>query len=147
MAFKITLQKNKSETNAVNKELTDIVTVEGTLKTETSIIDPVIVIECDIDDVTRCNYAYIPKFDRYYFVRNITSVRNGLVEFVMHVDVLMSFRKGLLGNRAIVKKQENDWNLYLNDGTFKTYQNPMVTTKEFPSGFNAMEFVMAIAGS
>ena len=147
MAFKITLQKNKSETNAVNKELTDIVTVEGTLKTETSIIDPVIVIECDIDDVTRCNYAHIPKFDRYYFVRNITSVRNGLVEFSMHVDVLMSFKKGLLGNRAIVKKQENDWNLYLNDGTFKTYQNPMVTTKEFPSGFSAMEFVMAIAGS
>lgn len=147
MSFTITLQRNKSETNAVSKEVTDLLAVEGTLKAETSIIDPVVIIECSIDDVTRCNYAHIPRFDRYYFVTNIRSIREGLVEFSMHVDVLMSFKTGLLKNRAIVKKQENDWNLYLNDGTLKVYQNPKVLTKEFPSGFSTMEYVLAVAGS
>lgn len=147
MSFKIILQKNKNESNAVNKSLTDIVTLEGTLKESTSIIDPVIVVEGDLDDFTRCNYMTIDKFDRSYFVTNIRSIRTGLVEFSCHVDVLMSFKTGLLKNTAIVKKQENDWNLYLNDGTLKVYQNPSVLTRSFPSGFSTQEFVLAVAGS
>ena len=74
------------------------------------------------------------------------SIRNGLVEISGVVDVLTSFASGIRANRGIVAKQENDWNLYVNDGTFRVYQNPMVLTKEFPSGFSTSEFVMAIAG-
>ena len=48
---------------------------------------------------------------------------------------------------AIVKRQENRWNLYLDDGSFKVYQNPMVLTKAFPQGFTTQEFVLAVAGS
>lgn len=147
MAFNITLQTNKSEENKLDKRLIDIMTVSGELKTETSIIDPVIVIECNLAAVTECNYMTIPQFGRSYFVNNIRSVRTGLVEFSCHVDVLSSFKSQIRGNRAIIKKQENDWNLYLNDGTFKVYQNPMVLTKAFPSGFTTQEFVLAVAGS
>jgi hypothetical protein len=147
MAFTITLQTNKSEENKLDKRLIDIMTVSGELKTDTSIIDPVIVIECNLAAVTGCNYMTIPQFGRSYFVNNIRSVLNGLVEFSCHVDVLSSFKSQIRQNTAIIKKQENIWNLYLNDGTFKVYQNPMVLTKAFPSGFDTQEFVLAVAGS
>lgn len=147
MAFNIVLQTNNSEPNRLTKSISDIITVSGVLKEETSIIDPIIKIECDLSTVTGCNYLSIPTFGRSYFVNNIRSVRNGLVEFSCHVDVLSSFADGIRSNTAIVKRQENKWNLYLNDGSFKVYQNPNVLTKAFPSGFTTQEFVLAVAGS
>lgn len=146
MSFNIVLQKNNSENNRVSKSVGTILTVSGVLKEETSIIDPVIKIECDLSAVTGCNYLSIPAFKRSYFVNNIRSIRNGLVEFTCHVDVLSSFASQIRGNSAIVKRQENTWNLYLNDGTFKVYQNPNVLTKAFPSGFTTQELVLAVAG-
>lgn len=147
MAFDILLQQNNSERNRLTKEISDLFTVSGELKTETSIIDPVIMIECDLPAVTGCNYMSIPAFGRSYFVNNIRSIRTGLVEFSCHVDVLSSFAEQIKKNTAIVRRQENNWNLYLNDGSFKVYQNPNVLTKAFPSGFTTQEFVLAVAGS
>lgn len=146
MAFNISLQVNNSERERLTKAIDDILTVSGVLKKDTSIIDPVIMIECDLSDVVNCNYMTIPAFGRSYFVNNIRSIRNGLVEFSCHCDVLSSFASQIRNNTAIIKRQENDWNLYLNDGSFKVYQNPDVLTKAFPSGFDTQEFVLAVAG-
>lgn len=147
MAFNISLQINKSERERLTKDISDIMVLTGVLKSETSIIDPVIMVECDLTAVVNCNYMTIPAFGRSYFVNNIRSIRNGLVEFSCHVDVLSSFASQIRGNTAIIRKQENDWNLYLNDGSFKVYQNPNVLTRAFPSGFTTQEFVLAVAGS
>lgn len=147
MAFNIVLQTNNSERNRLDKSVSTIATVSGVLKEETSIIDPVIKIECDLSSFTGCNYITIPAFGRSYFVNNIRSIRDGLVEFSCHVDVLSTYAGHIRNNRAITKRQENNWNLYLNDGSFKVYQNPNVLTKAFPSGFTTQEFVLAVAGS
>ena len=147
MAFSIVLQNNKSEKNRLTKSLEDIATYSGTLKTETSIIDPVIIIECDLTDVVNANYMTISEFGRSYFINNIRSIRSGLVEFSCHVDVLSSFADEIKLNKAIIHKQENSWNLYLNDGSFKIYQNPNVLTKAFPSGFTTQNYVLAVAGA
>lgn len=147
MSFNITMQLNNSERERMDKNLTTLATLSGTLKNETSIIDPVILIEGDVSAYSLCNYMTIPVFNRSYFITNIRSIRNGLFEVYAHVDVLSSFANQIRANRAIVRRQEVNWNLYLNDGSFKVYQNPMVLTKEFPSGFDTMEFVLGVAGS
>lgn len=146
MAFEIVLQRNNSETYKVDKDLSAILTVTGTLKDSTSIITPIILIECNLSSVVSCNYMTIASFGRKYFVENIRSMRNGLVEFTCRVDVLSTYAAGIRGCKAIVRKQQNDWNLYLNDGSFRVYQNPIVATKAFPSGFTTQEFVLAVAG-
>ncbi len=146
MSFNIVLQRNKSEKIRMDKSLTNITTLSGTLKQETSIVDPVVLVQCNLSDVAQCNYATISAFDRKYFVTDIVSVRNGLVEIHMHVDVLTTYKSQLKDCTGITKRQQKKWNLYLNDGSFKVYQNPKVLTKSFPSGFNTMEFVLAVAG-
>lgn len=147
MSFDIILQRNQSEKNALSKVVNDLATVTGVLKNETSIVNPTIIIECNVSDFSLCNYMSIPEFDRSYFVTDIRSIKNGLVEFTCHVDVLSSFAPYIRANRAIIEKQENAWNVYLDDGTFRVYQNPMVLTKMFPSGFDTWEFVLAVAGA
>lgn len=147
MAFQVLLQTNNSEKNKLDKDLATISTISGTLKNETSIVDPVILIEVDLTNLINCNYMSIPSFGRSYFVTNIRSIRRNLVELSAHVDVLSSFASQIRNNAAIVRRQENRWNLYLNDGVFKVYQNPMVLTREFPTGFSTFEFVLAVAGA
>ena len=147
MAFEIRIQRNNSENNRVTKDVTLLSIIEGTLRQETSIIDPVFLVAGDLDDYVEANYCTVESFGRSYFVTNIRSVRSGLVELTCHVDVLSSFAQQIRANTAIVRRQENQWNLYLNDGTFRVYQNPTVLTKAFPSGFTTQEFVFAVAGS
>ena len=147
MAFNISLQYNHSELNRLSKDVDTILTLSGTLRAETSIIDPVVTVEVSITDVASCNYMTIPQFGRSYFIRNIRSIRERLIEISGHVDVLSSFDSQIRANTAIITKQENEWNLYLNDGSFKCYQNPTVITRSFPNGFTTQEFVLAVAGN
>lgn len=148
MAFTITIQTSSSEKNRVDKTLTDIAALTGTLRNDTSIIDPTFQIAGDMSAYLNANYCTVPAFGRSYFINNIRSVRAGLFEIVCHVDVLSSFKTQLRTNSAIVHKSERNWNLYLNDGSLKTYQDPIIYTKKFSSGFPETEqYILGVAGS
>ena len=71
-------------------------TYDCKLKEDTSIIEPSILIVKEAaqnyTDLLKYNYAYISDFGRYYFVRNVISVSNVLVEFILEVDSLASFK-------------------------------------------------------
>lgn len=146
MSINIKLQTNLSEPRRVDKDLTDVTTLAATLRDDTSLQDPVLLVEADLTTLAAVNYLTIEVFGRSYFVTGMTSIATGLTEITAHVDVLSSFKTQIRENRAIIARQENEWNLYLNDGAFKTYQDPMVMTAPFPSGFNTYEFVLAVAG-
>lgn len=149
MSFNIRLMLNNSASNVADKDFTTIDTLTGTLRNETSVTNPTILIEANVNDIAECNYFYIPQFHRYYFVTDIRSIRNGLVEISGHCDVLTTALKlGTLADcMGITKRQQTEWNLDINDGYFKVYQNPIVTTELFPQGFNTFSYVLAVAGS
>ena len=146
MSFSIYLYRNNSENNKVDKDLTLVATYEGELRAETSIIDPTILIECDMSDVALANYMYIPDFERYYYITNITSVRTSLVQFEAHCDVLMSFKDYILDNVAIIKRQQSDWNLYLDDNKMAFQDPPIFTVKKFPQGFSGFTYILYVTG-
>ena len=143
----IILQYNASENNKLDKTLTTITTLYGQLRSETSIIDPVILLGARLDSISGANYITIPKFNRSYFIRNMRSIRTDLTEISCHVDVLTSFKDEIRENNAVIHKQENLTNLYLNDGTFRVTQKPDIFTVPFPTGFSTQEFVLAVAGA
>ena len=75
------------------------------------------------------------------------SIRDGVVEISGHVDVLSTYATEIRANRGITSRQERNWNLFLNDGSLRAYQDPYVTPYPFPAGFtSARSFVLAVAG-
>lgn len=143
----ITLYTNNSETNKIGKNLTQLATLTGSLRESSFMLNPVIrVTGISAADVAKCNYMYIPDFGRYYFVRDIGSIRTGLWELSAHVDVLETYAAQIKQQSAVISRQENEWNLYLNDDVFKVTSIPKVITKTFPSGFDSLSWVLAIAG-
>jgi hypothetical protein len=137
---------NQSEKNRLDKTLVSAFNLNGELKEDCSIIDPVIKIVGDVSSMASVNYMYIPSFGRYYFINNVISINNEICEVHAHVDVLSTYKDEIRAQRAVVSRQEKKWNLYLNDGVFKTYQNPYIITKAFSSGFTSQHFVLSIAG-
>lgn len=151
MSFVISLKKNNSPSSFVNKELQNIGDFDGVLREEANIIDPIVVLqnETAAQIISSANYAYIAEFGRYYYIVNITSVSTGLWELELHVDVLMSYKSQILAQTAVVARQENRRNMYLDDGWFMAYQNPIIQTKYFSATapFETQEFVLLLAGS
>ena len=137
---------NQSEKNRLDKTLVSAFNLNGELKEDCSIIDPVIKIVSDVSSMASVNYMYIPSFSRYYFINNVISINNEICEVHAHVDVLSTYKDEIRAQNAIVSRQERKWNLYLNDGVFKTYQNPYIITKAFSSGFTSQHFVLTVAG-
>lgn len=151
MSFTIILQKMSTQKNRVDKSssITNIRTLEGTLRDDSSILDPKIQFRInDISDLKMCNYMYIEQWGRYYFVTDIISRRNSIVEVSAHVDVLMTYHEQILENQAIIHRSKTGYSLFLDDSQFKMYNCPHVLTKNFPSGFPAdNEFLLAVSGS
>ena len=143
----IKLYTNLSDKVVVDKNITQVGSdVTGTLREDCSIIDPIIKFESTVGShLTDCNYAYITEFGRYYFINNIKCV-GGLFEVYMHVDVLKTYAAGIRSNQAVVSRQEHKYNLYLQDGVFKTYSQPHIQIAQFPSGFNSFNFIFSVAG-
>lgn len=148
MSFSVVLMNNKSENIRVDKDITTLSTHSCTLKQNTEIISPTIILKANLADVAKANYVYISDFKRYYYINNTISLAGGLVEIRCSVDVLMSFKNIIRSNNAIVKRQESMNNLYFNDGSFNCYQNPHIITKSFPRGFNpsAQNYILTVAG-
>lgn len=143
----ITLYSQISERNCVMKTLGEpVLSLTGTLRNESSLIDPVILIEADAATLAAVNYMYIDSFARYYFIRGIKSVRNGLVEISGHVDVLQTFWAQIKTNEAIIRRQSQLWNLNINDGVLRAQADSIVETFEFPYGFGASSLILAVAG-
>lgn len=150
MSFNVILQANVSDVKALDKELTDVLTLPGTLRDECDMRDPAIVLETNPAALAGVNYFTIPEWGRAYFLADPpTIIRSGLLEIRGHCDVLASFKTGIREQSAIVRRAESDqaFNLYLDDGSLKTYANPYVLTEPFPGGFTGASFVLAVAGS
>lgn len=147
MSFTIDIQYNSSPKNKVGKSLSSITELTGNLRAESSIIDPVFLVDSTITELRVANYCTIGTWKRSYFINDIRTVRQGLIELHCHVDVLQSFAAEIKQNSAIIKRNENKGNVLMNDGYYKIYQNPNVVMYEFPTGFTNYEWVLAMAGS
>ncbi len=151
MSFVIKLQQNRSPANKVDKNILDIAVATGTLREETSIIDPVIVIQSDLafEFEDNINYCYIEEFRRWYYITNIRSINTKLWEISCHVDVLYTYKTEIRAQTAIVARQEKRYNMLLDDGWFMAYQDPIIVKKllSVSDPFEHQEFVLVVAGS
>ena len=145
MSFSISLQNNSSPINKIGKAISTITTVSGDLKNESDVIRPEILIESD-SSILSANYMTIDTFNRKYFIEEIQSVRTNLWLVKAHVDVLETYASQILSNTAVVLRQENNFNLLLNDGVFKCRQDPRISYRKFPSGLGDFNYILITQG-
>ena len=97
----ILLYKTTNANNDLNETISDKVELVGTLRDASSVIAPSILIQ---SNPIGYNYAYIPEFGRYYYIKNITAFRKGAYIVDLKCDVLMTFREEILNMSGIVSR-------------------------------------------
>lgn len=148
MSLTVKLHHNSSPDNKIGKQLDAGLSMNCVLKEESSILKPTIIIEAATAPITY-NYMYIQDLQRYYFIDDIVSKNNKIWEISGHVDVLQTYQNGILAQDAVIRRQQNKYNLYLNDPDFMTYNYDQLQTLYFSStGFlKTLSYVLVVNGS
>ena len=124
----------KSERTALTKTLEEKIELTGTLRDASNVLNPSIEIQASATTIANRNYFEIPEFGRKYFITEITSTGYGRVIVSGHVDVLSTYANDIKKLNAVIARQENRYNLYIDDNLFKIDSRTIIQTKEFTGG-------------
>ena len=144
--MEIILYTTGSERHAIQKTLQDSIEFVGSLRGESSVVSPTILIE--MTNPSQYNYCFIPEFNRYYFITDITSVRTNLWRINCSVDVLMSYQAQLLNLDVIVSDDTApDKETYMNGEQWKSTVKTKTDVINFPNGLlDSGEYILITSG-
>lgn len=142
----LSLFVNNSEKNKLDKSLSNELKFNGKLREESSVVNPSIMIQAT--NPSSYNYAYIPEFNRYYFITDMVSIRTGIWEISMHVDVLMSFKDSIKGTSIILSDTETTGQTnYMSGEQWATEVKNTTTIKMFPHSLPTTgKYILITAG-
>lgn len=142
----LSLFVNNSEKNKLDKSLSNELKFNGKLREESSVVNPSIMIQTT--NPSSYNYAYIPEFNRYYFITDMVSVRTGIWEISMHVDVLMSFKDTIKATQVILSDTETTGQTnYMLGEQWTTEVKNTTTIKMFPHSLPTTgKYILITAG-
>ena len=145
----IQLYYNASERKVVGKNLTEVGDpIQCVVKGDASIMTPIFVYSSNSNYPAGINYLYWADTGRYYFIDDIQILTGGRMALYCTVDVLETYADYIKLQTAIVNKQQNDANLFFDDGSFVKDSRQFYTVKSFPNGFNDDgEFILITAGA
>lgn len=140
-----TFYENKSDERYLNKTITSkYSSIPIEMLNPSNIIRPTLKVSSGLIGQS-VNYLYISDLERYYYIRNWT-MENGYVRLECEVDVLMSFKNAIKQQNVIVARQENKFNMYLEDSKYNILSTDAVRTIAFPSGFTGLALVLGVVG-
>lgn len=115
-------------------------TVEGKLLYNQSFLSPSFLVSGNYSEY---NYAYIPAFGRFYYIKDHTAESGNMTRIDMQVDALQSFKDQILANNAVLERQESLNNAYFADSMYWTQVNKVVKTVPFTDGSgNELKFTI-----
>ena len=139
----VNLYNNESPANKISKSVTLLAALEGQLVNETNVVAPVIRIYNA--SFPAFNYAQIPLFDRYYFLRDVRQIRNDVWEISLESDPLMSFNIGSVS--GMVVESEGIGSNYLEHRHFVRNVKSKTNILTFGSGLlDSGEYILITAG-
>lgn len=145
--MQIKLYYTDSENNQLSKSLSLTNTLTGTFRNESGMIHPEILVE--IESVGTANYAYISEFHRYYYIRDVKSIRNNLWLLYLDVDPLMSFKTDILQMKVVLVESESTGvdNYLADDRVWIAKVKDKTDIITFPNGLSADgDYILITAG-
>ena len=139
----INLYNNESPANKISKSVTLLAALEGQLVNETNVVAPVVRIYNAA--FPAFNYAQIPEFNRYYFLRDVRQIRNDVWEISLESDALMSFN--LNNVSGVLVESQAGGNNYLEHRHFVRTAKSKTNILTFGSGLlDSGEYILITAG-
>lgn len=135
------LYNNVSDSRKINKNLTELSTINITLYLDTNVATPVFKIK---HFTNNANYMYVPDLHRYYYINNYT-LSNQCVYLHCAVDVLETYKTEILNSECLISRSENDYNDNIVDTLAPITENTVYTVKNFGENVKTTEhFIIGV---
>ena len=146
MSFSVSIGTCASEKRALDKSFSAVTTVTGTLRNESNVVNPSILVEVGVGTIATCNYMEIPTFGRKYYITDMTSMGDNLTLVSGHCDVLSTYATGIRQNTAIVARSatQGNWNLLMTDNQIKLNNRKKVIVRKGFTAFPKNQFSMIL---
>lgn len=131
--MQISLYNSSSMPNVINKAKTLIETFEGDL-IENVNRENVIVTISYTSAYASINYAYIPQFERYYFV-SVDCINGQRLRLTMHSDALSSFWNRYKYSPCIAKRSSSNYNPAIRDDMIAFKPEPVIIRRKTSAKF------------
>ena len=139
----VNLYNNESPANKISKSITLLAVLEGQLRGETNLVSPVVRIYND--GFPAFNYAQIPLFNRYYFLKDIKQICTDIWDIILQSDPLMSFNIGSVS--GILVEGTSGGSDYLEHRHFVRNVKSKTNIINFPNGLlDSGEYILITAG-
>lgn len=126
------LYNNVSDNREINKNITEISTIDLTLYLDTNVLNPVFKVKTFNNNG---NYLYVPSLNRYYYINNYT-LSNQCVYLHCSVDVLMSYKNTILNHEYLIKRNE-----FLRDNKLTDTEIPLSCKKQIVTEQISEQFI------
>lgn len=104
--MELILYRTRDDENVINKDLEYIHTMNIVLKSNVSIVSPIIILRMvEGVDLFNSNYCYLDELNRYYFIREIEIMSNDNVKMMLECDVLESFKQDILNSGGEIRRR------------------------------------------
>lgn len=135
------LYNNTSDSREINKNLTELTTINITLYLDTNIATPVFKVK---NFINNANYMYVSDLHRYYYINNYT-LSNQCVYLHCSVDVLETYKTEILNSECLISRSENDYNDNIVDTLAPITENTVYTVKNFGENVKTTEhFIIGV---
>lgn len=81
-------------------------------------------------DITQYNYCFIRELNRFYFIDDVIIENNGIRNYKLSIDVLMTYKTEIMNNKTHIIESENVINA--DNIEYSGKSNEVVTTFDFP---------------
>lgn len=135
------LYNNVSDSRKINKDLTELSTINITLYLDTNVETPVFKVK---NFINNANYMYVPDLHRYYYINNYT-LSNQCVYLHCTVDVLETYKTEILNSECLISRSEIDYNDNIIDTLAPITENTVYTVKNFGENVKTTEhFIIGV---
>lgn len=102
--------------NTLDRQIGTGTEVEIKIKSQNfNLLKPTFLFSLTLNNLFAYNYIYVPNFKRYYFIRDIEIIANGLYKISCVVDVLKTYAD-LIKNSSVLVTKSTDFNKFVNIG-------------------------------
>lgn len=129
-ALSITFYTFDGDPKVANKTLNTVGSASGTFRASVDVLRPSFIVSSEA--VGEANYCYIEGLGRYYYITGKEKVTSALTRLDLYTDVRQSFYAELIANKGIVKRQENNYDMYLNDDAIPIGAKKTVSVYTYP---------------
>lgn len=144
MSLSITTYIISDEEHVLDPSLTVVESgISAVHKEDTNMLHPTLIFSQNVDQ--DFNYIYIPKYGRYYFLKERTfSQQRYIVSF--DVDPLRSWKSDIKDLNVIANRSSSYYNVYQRDDSIPFENRNIVTTQNFNGGFAGQSLILAVNG-